>query len=66
MIPQLFNEIPEFLKLDTIREFLFASNSFIGVVEKKTITNEEFLKLSHSALIELYSAGQKFVEERLE
>jgi hypothetical protein len=60
MTPQLSNDILEFLKLDTTREFLSASNSFIAIVENKTITKEEFLKLSHSALIDLYSAGQKF------
>ena len=65
MTPQLSNDILEFLKLDTTREFLSASNSFIAIVENKTITKEEFLKLSHSALIDLYSAGQKFQQIEL-
>ena len=65
MKPQLSNDIFEFLNLDTTREFLAAANKFIDILENKTILKEQFLKQSHSALIDLYSAGHKLEEIEL-
>jgi hypothetical protein len=59
MKPQLSSDILAFLHLDTTRKFLAAAKHFIDILENKNITKGEFVKQSHSALIELYSAGHK-------
>ena len=65
MTPQLSNDILEFLNRDTTREFLVAAKKFIDTLEDGAITKEAFFKLSHSALIDLYSAGHKLQEIEL-
>ena len=65
MTPQLSKGILEFLNLDTTRNFLEAANNFIELLEKKDIRKEDFLKLSHSALIDLYSKGHDLQQMEL-
>jgi hypothetical protein len=65
MKAQLSNELLQFLDLDTTRKFLAAAQEFVDVIEDKTISKNEFLRRSHSALIELYSSGQKLQEIKL-
>jgi hypothetical protein len=65
MTPQLSNDILEFLNRDTTREFLGAAKKFVKILEDRTLTKEAFLKLSHSALIDIYSAGHKLQEIEL-
>ena len=65
MTLQLSNDILQFLNLSTTREFLDAANKFINILENKTLTKEKFLKQSHSALIDLYSAGHKLQQIEL-
>jgi len=65
MTPQLSNDIIAILHLDTTREFLAAANQFIDILENKTLSKDEFLKHSHFALIDLYSAGHKLREIEL-
>lgn len=65
MTTQLSNGILEFLNRDTTQEFLVAAKKFVNLLEDKTLTKEEFLKLSHSALIDIYSAGHKLQEIEL-
>jgi hypothetical protein len=65
MASQLAEDIIQFLDLNTTRDFLIAANKFIDILEKKNITKDEFIKLSHIALIDLYATGQKLQEIKL-
>ncbi len=65
MTAQLSNDITQFLNLDTTRDLLAAAKKFIDILENKTLTKDEFLKLSHSALVDLYSTGHKLQEIEL-
>lgn len=62
---QLSNDIFEFLNLDTTKEFLVAANKFIDILENKNIIKEQFIKQSHTALIDLYTTGHKLQEIKL-
>jgi hypothetical protein len=65
MTPQLSNDILEFLNHDTTRGFLVVAKKFVDILEDRALTKEAFLKLSHSAIIDLYSAGHKLQEIEL-
>jgi len=65
MTVQLSNDISEFLNLDTTKNFLAVATKFINILEDKNLTKDEFLKRSHSALIQLYLAGHELQEIQL-
>jgi hypothetical protein len=65
MTTQLSNDIIDFLNLDTTRNFLVAAQQFVDILESENISKDNFLKQSHSALIDLYSAGLKLTEIEL-
>jgi hypothetical protein len=65
MTQHLSHDILEFLNRDTTREFLICAERFVGILEDTELTKEAFLSLSHSAIIDLYSAGHKLQEIEL-
>ena len=60
MTMELSKEITDFLNLDTTKEFLFAADRFVSLLETENISRDDFVKQAHLALIDLYSSGHKF------
>jgi len=50
-------EIQEYLARPTTVRFISCARNFIAVLELKNLSKSQFLTKSHSALLELYSAG---------
>ena len=52
-------DIQTFLQKDTTKNFLSAAQTFVNLLEKNDISKEIFYRQAHTALAELYTAGQK-------
>jgi len=59
---KLSADIKEFLSRQTTADFIQAARQFVSLLETSNIEMTEFLKKSHLALVEVYSAGHRLDE----
>ena len=57
--PKLSTDLKETLEKVSTQTFLKAARQFVELVESKQIDKERFYNLSHTCLVDLYSAGHK-------
>lgn len=57
--PMLSKDLKEILEKETTQAFLKAARQFTEVVEDEKIDKEDFYKLAHIALVDLYAAGHR-------
>lgn len=62
---QLSSKNLEFVNRESTRKFVDAATKFLDLLEDRTLTIAVFIKLSHNALINLYSAGENLEEIEL-
>lgn len=62
---KLSKDIQGFLDKPTTVSFLLSARQFVALLELENINHSEFLKKSHSALVDLYATGHKLEEIRL-
>lgn len=59
MINTISSDIQKFLQKETTEKFLQAAQTFVALLERTDIPEKQFCKLTHTALVDLYAAGQK-------
>jgi len=58
-------DIQTFLEKDSTKNFLKVAGHFIDLIEADNISTEQFYRLAHGALIDLYSGGHKLEQIEL-